>query len=187
MIGLAQDPVVQWALHAGAALLFLSAALHKLRDVPGFRAALADYRTLPGAAVPAAAAALITAELAVGLACLWPATARLGCLTGAGLLLAYSGAVAWNLARGRRQIDCGCGGPGGRRPISGSLLARNAGLLGLLLLAALPESGRPLFWLDAVTGGGLLATGMLLYVGSDLALTNGARLARPGDPAWTRP
>ena len=61
------------------------------------------------------------------------------------------------------------------------------GILGLLLLAALPENGRPLVWLDGLTTGGLFAALALFHVASDLAIANGARFGHPGDPAWTAP
>lgn len=170
------DPVVQLALRSGAALLFLSAAVHKLRDLAGFRAALAGYRLLPRRALAPAAAGLAVAEIAVGAACLVPALAAAACLAGAGLLALYAGAIAFNLARGRRAIDCGCGGPGGRRPLGAGLAFRNAALVALLLVAALPATARPFVGLDAVTGAGWLAALVLLYAAADVALANAARL-----------
>jgi len=176
---LAVDPVVQRALAAGAALLFLSASVHKLRDGAAFRAALAAYGVLPRGALPAVARAIPLAELGVALTCLAPGGGAIGCLAGATLLAVYSGAIAFNLARGRRAIDCGCGGLVGDQPLSTGLLARNAGLFGLLVLAALPESPRPLVWLDAVSTGGLLLALGAFHVALDVALANAARL-RPG-------
>lgn len=186
MIGaLPGDPALQLALHAGAALLFLAAAVHKLRDLSDFRAALGGYGVLSERALAPAAAALVTAETAVGAGCLIPGAAPAACLAGAGLLALYSGAIAWNLARGRRSIDCGCGGPGGRRPLSRGLLARNALLTALLLLAALPAGARVLVWLDALTAVFLLAVMALLHAALDVALANAARLRFEGVPSWT--
>jgi len=180
---LLMDPALQLALRLAATLLFLAAAAHKLRDAGRFRHALAAYEILPAAAVAPAAAALIAAEVAVGIGCGVPATAPAACLAGAVILALYSGAVAFNLARGRRLIDCGCGGPGGRRPLSLGLVARNAALGGLLLLAALPAAERALVWLDALTGACLLAVLVLLYAALDVAVANAARLRTLEAPA----
>jgi hypothetical protein len=172
----ALDPLVSLVLRAAASLLFLSAALHKLRHPALFRAALAGYRLLPARVLPAAGGLLAGAELAVGAGCLLPTWAPAACLGGAGLLLLYAGAIAVNLRRGRGGIDCGCGGPGGPRPLAPGLALRNALLAALLGIAALPAGGRSLVWLDAVSGAGLLAALVLLYAAADVALANAARL-----------
>jgi hypothetical protein len=182
---LVADPVLQLALHGGAALLFFSAAAHKLRDLAGFRATLDAYGVLPAPALAPAAAALAAAEIAVGGGCLVPRIAPAACLAGAGLLALYSGAIALAWARGRRLIDCGCGGPGGRRPLSPGLLARNAALTALLLLATLPAGARTLVWIDAFTAVSLLAVLALLHAALDVALANAARLRWEGVPSWT--
>ncbi len=176
------DPVVAMALRAGAALLFAAAAAHKLRDLPAFRAALAGYRLLPATALAPAAWAFVGVELAVAVGCLVPALAPRACVAAAGLLALYALAIAVNLARGRRGIDCGCGGPGGRRPLGIGLVLRNLALAALLLGAALPSGPRPLVWLDAVTATTLLGAIALLYAASDVALANAARL-RDGEAA----
>ena len=178
------DPVVQRALHAAAALLFLSAAAHKLHDPSAFRSVLGVYRVLPERAVPAAASVIVALELVIGVGCVVPGIAGAACVAGAGLLFAYAWAIAANLLRGRRDIDCGCGGPGGRRPLSGALLVRNGALTGLLLLAAWPETDRPLAWLDALTGAALFASAIFLHAGFDVALANDARLRAAGGSAW---
>lgn len=170
------DPLVQLVLRTGAALLFLGAALPKLRRPAAFRAALAGYQLLPSRLLPAAGAGLAGAELLVAAGCALPPAAPAACLAGAALLALYTGAIAINLARGRRGIDCGCGGPGGARPLGPELALRNALLAGLLLLAALPAGGRSLVWLDALSGVGLLAALVLVYAAADVALANAARL-----------
>jgi hypothetical protein len=183
--GLALDPVVQVALQAAAALLFLAAAAHKLRDPSSFREALHGYGVLPPALEAKAGAALAAAELCLGAGCLLPATAAAACIGGALLLGLYSGAMARNLARGRRFIDCGCGGPGGRRPLGGGLLLRNAALIALLAIAALPSVGRALVWLDGIAVVMLLALLSLLYAAADVALANAARLRSLGGAPWS--
>ena len=145
------DPVWSLALRSGLALLLASAAIAKLRDLGGFTAALAGYRLLPVTFVRPVAGALIGAELALVLG-LWLPALRAACAVGAALLLSlYGFAIAVNLARGRRDIDCGCGGPLGRQPLSEALVLRNALLVGAALAAALPVAPRSLGWLDAWT------------------------------------
>ncbi len=169
------DPAVQAMLRAAGALLFCAAAWHKLRNPRAFREALGGYRLLPASWLRPAALVLPCAELGAVLALVTPALAAAGAAAGAALLLVYAGAIGVNLARGRRSIDCGCGGPGGRRPIGPGLLWRNAGLVAALLLAAQPPSPRPWTWLDGVTLVAGVTTLALLYAAFDVLLANRAR------------
>jgi hypothetical protein len=169
------DPALQLALRAFTALLFGAAALHKLRGADDFRAALAGYALLPASAVAPVAALLVGCEAAIALGALLPGTAPLACLAGAGLIAGYGGAIAINLVRGRRAIDCGCGGPGGARPLRADLLLRNGAVAALLCVTALAPGPRPLVWLDAATVAGATATLALLYAALDVAGANAAR------------
>ena len=75
-----------------------------------------------------------------------------------GLLIAYSAGIALNFARGRRELDCGCGAAGNRRSIAPWMVWRNLLLALALGLAALPWIARPLGGLDVLTLiGGLTA------------------------------
>jgi uncharacterized membrane protein YphA (DoxX/SURF4 family) len=203
------DPVVLLGLRLALALLFLSAAAHKLRDLVGFRRVLSAYQVLPEGLVPGAAIALAGFESTVGAGLLLgvvPVAAdafvaaadvlndtrasgvfRGSALLGACLLLLYAAAIAFNLARGRRSIDCGCGGPGGERPIGAMLVARNVCLVVLLGLSVVPAAGRPVFWLDAVTVTAVVAASALLYAAGDVAAANAARQQAPRRPAWSTP
>jgi hypothetical protein len=172
------DPVIEATLRAALALLFLAAAAHKLRDRRRFRATLAAYRLLPAALVPVAAALVPGVELAVAAALATPALPAAGPLAAAALLLVYAGAVAVNLARGRRHIDCGCGGPAARRPIGGWLVARNAALAAAALAALAPPRARSLLWIDAVTVLGATAALAVLWVSLDRLLAAGPASAR---------
>lgn len=143
------DPAITTLARLGLALLLGGSAAHKLRDRLRFQGILADYRLLPQALVPIAACLLVGVELglAAGLLVAW--TAPAAALAAAGVLTVYGLAIGINLARGRRDIDCGCGGPG--QPLHPWLLARNAVLVGVCAVAALPVVPRPLSALDAVT------------------------------------
>jgi Methylamine utilisation protein MauE len=174
----AVDPAVRLVLRAGLAVLLLATGVAKLRAPAAFRAALAGYALLPGAWVPAAAALFVALELVLGAALLVPGAGAAPALGAAALLAGYSAAIAANLARGRRDIDCGCAGPAGRRALDGGLVLRNAVLVAAALAAALPAAGRPLAPLDAFTVAAGTGVAALLYAAADAALALAPRLAR---------
>ena len=170
------DPAIDLTLRAGLGLLLVVAAVHKLRDPRRFAATLAEYRLLPQPLSGAASMLLVGAELATVAAL--GADRRLGLAAAAALLGLYAAAIAINLARGRRHIDCGCAGPAARRPISGWLVARNLALAGLALAALAPVAPRPLLWIDGVTVAA--ATGALAacWAATDRLLALAPGLAR---------
>lgn len=172
----ALDPVVVLVVRGALALLFLHAALHKLRDLPAFVKALADYEILPAAAAWPAACSVVAIELGLSIA-LALVTDPVPALAAAALLLAYGAAIAINLWRGRRDIDCGCAGPAGRTRLSPSLLIRNLVLAAASLVSALPEATRPLAWLDAFSVVAAIALATLVYAASETALANAQRSA----------
>src|SRR5437773_10180306 len=145
------DPVIAATLRPALALLFLVAAGHKLRDLGRFRATLAEYRLVPAGLVPLAAALVVGAEAAAAGALLVPGARAAGLLSAASLLVVYGAAVAINLARGRRDIDCGHAGPALRRPISGALMGPNAALAPLARAALVPVHPRALLCVDLHT------------------------------------
>src|SRR5262250_2704837 len=102
------DPVIDTALRAGLSVLFLAAAVHKLRDLARFRATLAEYHLLSPRLVPLGAIVLVVTELGLAVTLVAPPLRRAALIAAAGLLSIYGGAMAVNLARGRRHIDCGC-------------------------------------------------------------------------------
>jgi hypothetical protein len=164
------DPALQLGVRLAGALLLAGAAWHKLRDREAFRAALADYRLLPAALVPLAAQLVVALEVA--LAAVLLATPRAG-LAAAGLLAGYALAIGVNLLRGRRHIDCGCGGE--PQPLSAWLVARNLVVAAVFAVCAAPASGRTLGALDAASVAGSLAALGLLWRAIDVALANGGR------------
>lgn len=175
------DPVVLWILRASLALLFAVAAFHKFADRAAFVRAVRDYRLLPDALAAPLAAGVACVEAGVAAALLAPASAGLGAAVGTGLLCLYSTAIAWNLARGRRDIDCGCAGSGSRRPLSGQLLVRNGLLVLACGLAAGSHSGRALGWLDVVSiAGGVVVTGLLHHAIERSVAAGLAPVGRPG-------
>jgi len=169
----ALDPALRAALRCALALLWLVSGRHKLHDPARFRDALAGYRLVPARFVHAVAAGVAALELALGFALLLPAAGPAPALATAALLGLYTLAIAANLVRGRRAIDCGCGAR--PQPLGEGLVVRNAVLVGIALLAALPATGRALTWLDAATIVGGAAALAALYAAADAALANGLR------------
>ena len=164
------DPVWSFALRAGLAWLLAAAALAKLRDLRAFAAAVAGYRLLPAALAAPAALAFALAELGLA-AALWLPAARAPAAFGvASLLCVYALAIAVNLARGRRDIDCGCGGPLGRQNLSEALVLRNLLLAGAALASALPVTPRALGGLDALTLAAAVSAAAALYAASSTLL-----------------
>lgn len=147
--------------------VFAAAVVHKLGNRLEFRGVLEQYRVLPVRLIPLAAPLVILLEGCACLALAVPPWRALGAWLAGGLLLAYSAAIGLNLhVRGRTELDCGCGGT--PIPLSGWLLLRNALLLALAPLAALPAAadGAALalaaavalfFWLAYGAGNQLLA------------------------------
>lgn len=170
------DPVIPLLAALCGALLFGWAASHKWRAPGEFAATLGEYRVLPQAVVPFAAPSIAFIETAVALALLWPQTRAWAGAAGVVVLLLYACAMAINLARGRRALDCGCGLV--RRSISGSLVVRNLLLAAGLASTVLPLSARAMTPGDYGTVVAALAACALIYASAELLL------ARPAPRAF---
>lgn len=88
-------------------ILFATAALAKLRKRRDFYAAVLAYQLLPPAWAMNMAVILPWAEAAIAIGLILGINAASA--AAAGLLLVYALAMAVNLARGRRDLDCACG------------------------------------------------------------------------------
>jgi uncharacterized membrane protein YphA (DoxX/SURF4 family) len=170
--------VIRWLV----ATVFAVACAHKLSSIAAFENVVRDYAVMPAAIAPLASRLLVLSEIAVvaGLVSgLWmPITATLGMV----LLAVYGVAMAINLARGRRDIDCGCFGPAGngenRHTLSGWLLLRNLSLIALTSLLLLPVVDRALTWLDLFTIAAAVAAGFAAWSATDQLMANAPRLQR---------
>ena len=146
------DPVLAVVLRGALALLFVVAALHKLRDRDAFRATLDAYALLPSALTAPLARAVPLVELVAALLLVAPRAAAVGASIAVLLLSVYALAMGVNLLRGRRDLDCGCMGPGAHSPIGPELLVRNLFLIVAALVAGFaPIHARALVWVDFVT------------------------------------
>lgn len=142
------DPLTVLVLSTSLALLFFTAAMHKLSSSARFRAQLTAYELVPSTILPGLARAIPASEMAVVFLILVPITRPWAGVLAGGLLASYTIAIAINLLRGRDDIDCGCGGQ--PQMLSYWLLLRNAALIIGCLLLIMPGTGRALVLVDFI-------------------------------------
>lgn len=123
------------------ALIFVQAAWHKAADYGRFLGFVANYQLVPEFLEGTVARLLILAEILLVALLVFPATTQVAALGLALLLLVYAFGMSINLLRGRRLIDCGCGGSA--HPVSWLLVLRNLLLAGLALLPASQGISQP--------------------------------------------
>lgn len=123
--------------------LFLSAAFSKIQNLAYFEQSIVDYQLLPVPLLKAGGYTLIGLELLAGIFALIPTTAIFSMLIMAGLLGLYAMAIAINLVRGRRYLDCGCNGPSNRQAITWFLVLRNLALLLVVMILLLLKAQLP--------------------------------------------
>lgn len=175
---MAVDPALQQVAAAILALVLLTGAGYKLRDLSAFEIDVDNYALLPGALVRPVAWLLPGLEVLAGLMLVSDAVRAPGALLALALLAVVTAAVAINLVRGRTDVGCGCGGLEDEQPLSWALVARNA-LLALLALAALAgAAARPLTWIDYLTVACGALAGYGIYVAANQLIANRPRLAR---------
>ncbi|SSW68424.1 MauE/DoxX family redox-associated membrane protein [Achromobacter agilis] len=167
------DPVLLYAASAALACVLLLGALEKLRDMARFSAAVSAYQILPEGWSGAFAWAYALAEVAAGALLLAPSRQAAGAELALLVLAAATAALAFNLLRGHRDIDCGCGGPAAVGPGRGGhggglswwLVLRNAALAlwTAPALTAAAGGSRGLQWVDAAAVFGLAISAVGLY------------------------
>jgi Methylamine utilisation protein MauE len=153
-------PIIAMAAAVACALLFAVAGVDKLRHRALLPGVIANYRLLPAALVEPAAAVLPVVELVVAGSLLigftpWAPLAAIA------LLLLFAGAMAINIGRGRRHIDCGCGHAGLRQQLGWGQVARNVALSVALVPALLPVAGSGLSAADVAVA---MAAGVVVYL-----------------------
>jgi len=161
------DPALELIARGALALLLGAGAIGKARDLAAFRAAIEGYELLPPRAAGAAAFTFTACEALLAAALLAPASLgvrALALLGAAALFVAYGVAIAINLARGRREIECGCGGAAAHVPLSGWLVARNVALVAAALACLGGATDRSLGAVDAITVAGGIALLALLWI-----------------------
>jgi uncharacterized membrane protein YphA (DoxX/SURF4 family) len=146
------------AVRIATALMFFTAAIGKMRRWSAFEGVVGNYRLLPGpldrwvAWMLPPAEILLAASLALGLP---HAEIAASCL-----LCVFAAAMAINLGRGRRFIDCGCFDASLRQTLRWSLVVRNALLALLLMVVARSrnavDASDAVTWVTGVLGGAAL-------------------------------
>lgn len=152
------DPAVVLACRLLGALVFATAAAGKLRHRHELAGVLANYRMLPEPLAAPAAWMVVALEILVALSLSSGMWLEAGTVLAIGLLCLFVLAIGVNLARGRREIDCGCFQSGLRQRLSAGLIVRNL-VLAAALMPPLCSTGpllRPLQWIDGL-GAGLAA------------------------------
>ena len=136
-------------------LLFGAALWFKARHFEEFTAIVARYLASPLRLARYPAAAVVALEAATVLLMLWPQGAVVGAALAVTLLLCFAAAMTIALARGERELDCGCMHSALRQRVRWSLVVRNilmaAAFVPLLASPALVPDG--LVVLDGLAGG----------------------------------
>jgi hypothetical protein len=124
-------------LAAFQAVLLLASGLHKLLRQARTRAVMREFAGVPRSLAPFAVAAAVAAELlTAGLLCTAAHRGAGGVLAGL-IWSAYLALILRSIARGRRDVDCGCTFGAARRPLGTYAVVRNMGLAAMAAVVAL--------------------------------------------------
>jgi len=147
------DPVIHTVIALSFSALFALASMNKWQNLEAFTKALRAYDLIPFRLAAPAALLIATLELATAVTLIVPYLTTLGTLLAVALLSAYAAVMALSLARGLKQIDCGCNlsqGRQGTTPIAYALVFRNLGLAVCALALLAPQTSRTLYYSDAL-------------------------------------
>ncbi len=169
---MALDPAIRDLCAFALALIFGASGAMKLRDVEMFEGSLANYQLAPSRMEKPLAYVFPILECAAAIGLLTTPTRTIAASMLLALLATFTGAIAINLARGRRNIDCGCFGPALRQELSGWLLLRNLALMVVAAAAMLPVNSRALESLDIATILLGATTLVILYASANVAIAN---------------
>jgi len=174
------DPAVSAALGLFLAVLLAASAAHKAKTFREFAGVIENYRLAPRGAVPLIAPVILFAEAMIALCLLVPALRAEAATLAAVLFSLYGAAMAINLLRGRREIDCGCSfGAGGDR-LTWSLVLRNLALVAAALFVAAPAGTRELGAFDVLTIGVFVVGGGLVYLTAEALRANWSKFVAAG-------
>ncbi|WP_374763267.1 MauE/DoxX family redox-associated membrane protein [Yunchengibacter salinarum] len=158
LASVAVDPALVLIAGLAVAALFAVAAWHKASDPVRFEGVLQGYGVASARGRWLLARLLPAVEALVPVLLVWRPGP--GFALGAGLFALFGVAMAAALVQGRRDLDCGCGGPMARQTVGWGLVARNAILTVIAgAMAVLPVVDRGLTPWDA--GLALLVLGAL--------------------------
>jgi hypothetical protein len=127
-------------LAAFQAALLLASGLHKLLRHARTRAVVHEFAGVPRSLAPFAVSAAVAAEmLAAGLLCT-AAHRGAGGVLAALIWSAYLALILRSIARGRRDVDCGCTFGGARRLLGAYAVVRNLALAAMAAAVALDST-----------------------------------------------
>lgn len=172
------DPLLPLVISTALALLFFMAARHKMRDLLRFQAQLAAYQMVPPSLLTTFARILPWLEMSLVFMLLIPFTRTPAAIAAAALLGVYALAMAGNLLRGRKQIDCGCGDT--PQQISWLLVVRNTVLASAALLLMAPVLARSITIMDLLVVAVLTAVLATTYCMIELLIKNHSLLENFG-------
>jgi hypothetical protein len=157
------------------ALAFATAVAGKVRHRHELAGVVVNYRLLPERLAGTAAWTIVVLECLATLSLISGARLAAGAALAIVLLAGFALAMAINLARGRREIDCGCFQLGLRQRLSVALVLRNLVLAIILtpLLFGTAGNATALQWVDGV-GAGLAAFVLYLVLGELISLRHGS-------------
>lgn len=142
------DPVIPITCSLILSYVFVVASFHKCQNIAGFKQTLSDYQVVPDSLLSLFVYSIPAVEMITGIALLIPISSGLAATSASALLCIYIFAIGINLFKGRRTIDCGCGGTEQKQNISEWLLLRNCLLLFLAYCITASVQARQLFWFD---------------------------------------
>ena len=174
------DPVIELSIRFALAFLFAAAAWHKVSDRVRFGAVVRAYDLLPSGRVASAARLLPLLEASIAIGLLYPPSQEAAAIAAMPLLVLYTTAISVNLARGRREIDCGCFAVSARVPLSSWLVLRNVILIVTACALLMPVRTRTLIWVDGLTVVTALTTMSLLWAAGQRLAQTGPVLRRFG-------
>ena len=170
------DPLIQFVAIGLTAIVFGRAVLEKATNSAIHVATLRDYRLLPEALAPRAAAVLLALEGMTLAALMLPSLRTIAALAAIGLLALYAVAMALALRAGRTEIECGCGGSG--QIVSWGLVARNV----VLMAGRRPDRPsartRAMGWVDYAQGACAILIAWLLLAIAEKAIESQAAIRR---------
>ena len=168
--------VIANALALFFAWLFAVAGIQKLRAADYYLGLISSYAP----ALPVGRLLLLSlagSELALTILLLIPPARWYALVGSAGWLLAYAAMMAWQVWRGRADMDCGCSGSASALMVSPALVVRNlvCACLAILCLSAL--AGVAVGVLGMLLSVIMASFMITLYLCSDQLIANAQQMA----------
>jgi hypothetical protein len=132
---LVTEPHIVLFARTTVGLILLIAGIAKIGDRHQVADMIRNYQLLPSDMTKLLGLALPLVEIAIAVSLLAGVLMPWSALAAISLFLLFSGAVAINLLRGRREIACGCFGTSEEQHLSWLIVVRNIALAGLAALS----------------------------------------------------